>query len=155
MKWCNHLDVYRRIRVNQGSIEKLVNNFVDQLQTFWRQELITALGGNVGNVGNVGKLKNGDLSSSSGGGVVRNSHGVKRTPEDLEQLADRLVDFVKTNPGLRIEQINKQLGTTTKELALPIRKLIAEGRLRADGHKRSTTYAMPGEKKPDKKPKKR
>ena len=46
----------------------------------------------------------------------------------------------RTNPGLRIEQINKQLGTTTKDLALPIRKLIAEGALKAKGEKRSTTY---------------
>jgi len=47
---------------------------------------------------------------------------------------------VKANPGLRIEQINKQLGTTTKDLALPIRKLLAESAIQAKGRKRSTTY---------------
>jgi predicted HTH transcriptional regulator len=128
--------------VNQGSLQKLVNNFVDQLHDLWKQEIVDALGGKVGS------LKNGN-----GVGYGR---GVKRAPADLDRLADRFVDFVKTNPHLRIEQINKQLGTTTKELMLPIRKLIAEGRLKADGQKRSTTYAVPGEKKPaDKKPKKR
>ncbi len=44
------------------------------------------------------------------------------------------------NPGLRIEQINKQLGTTTKSLALPIRKLVAEKRVKTKGAKRSTAY---------------
>lgn len=128
--------------MNQGSLQKLVNNFVDQLHDLWKQEIVDALGGKVGS------LKNGN-----GVGYGR---GVKRAPADLDRLADRFVDFVKTNPHLRIEQINKQLGTTTKELMLPIRKLIAEGRLKADGQKRSTTYAVPGEKKPaDKKPKKR
>jgi hypothetical protein len=41
---------------------------------------------------------------------------------------------------MRIEQINKQLGTTTKDLALPIRKLISEGAITTKGQKRSTTY---------------
>ena len=56
--------------------------------------------------------------------------------------------FVKKNPGLRIEQINKQLGTTTKDLALPIRKLIAEGAIKAKGQKRSTTYFAGREARP-------
>ena len=51
------------------------------------------------------------------------------------------------HPGLRIEQINKQLGTTTKDLALPIRKLIAEGALKTKGEKRSTAYFASEKKK--------
>jgi len=53
--------------------------------------------------------------------------------------------FVKVNPGLRIEQINKELGTTTKDLALPIRKLVADKVISAKSQKRSTTY-FPGKK---------
>ena len=64
----------------------------------------------------------------------------KRSPEELEALAGRFAAFVQANPGLRIEQINKQLGTETRDLALPIRKLIADGVIRAKGRKRSTTY---------------
>jgi hypothetical protein len=67
--------------------------------------------------------------------------GAKRRPEDLEALSNQFASFVKSHPGLRIEQINKELGTTTKELALPIRKLIAEGLISAKGKKRSTTYS--------------
>jgi predicted transcriptional regulator len=59
---------------------------------------------------------------------------------ELDKLQDKFFSFVKDNPGLRIEQINKQLGTSTKDLALPIRKLIAEGEIKAKGEKRSTTY---------------
>jgi hypothetical protein len=36
------------------------------------------------------------------------------------------------------------LGTSTKDLALPIRKLIADGALKAQGHRRSTTYVVAG-----------
>jgi hypothetical protein len=75
----------------------------------------------------------------------RGTRGAKRTAEDLEALAGKLAAFVKSNPGLRIEQINKELGTTTKDLALPIRKLIGEGIVATKGQKRSTAY-FPGKK---------
>jgi len=73
-------------------------------------------------------------------GRARGGRGAKRSPEDLEALSQKFATFVKGNPGMRIEQINKELGTTTKDLALPIRKLIAEGLITAKGKKRSTTY---------------
>ena len=73
-------------------------------------------------------------------GRSRGGRGAKRTAADLEALSQKFATFVKANPGLRIEQINKELGTTTKDLALPIRKLIADGMISAKGQKRSTTY---------------
>jgi hypothetical protein len=76
-------------------------------------------------------------------GRPRGTRGAKRSAEDLEALCARLASFVKSNPGLRIEQINKELGTVTKDLALPIRKLIAESRIATKGQKRSTAY-FPG-----------
>jgi hypothetical protein len=78
-------------------------------------------------------------------GRPRGGRGAKRTAADLEALSEKFALFVKTHPGLRIEQINKELGTTTKDLALPIRKLIAEKVISAKGQKRSTTY-FPGKK---------
>jgi hypothetical protein len=77
------------------------------------------------------------------GGFARSrgrGRGGKRTSNELDQLADKFHTFVAKHPGLRIEQINKQLNTTTKDLALPIRKLIAEGSLKTKGAKRSTQY---------------
>jgi hypothetical protein len=66
--------------------------------------------------------------------------GAKRGADALEHLSKRFVQFVQDNPGLRIEQINKQLGTSTTELALPIRKLVSAGHITVKGQKRSTTY---------------
>ena len=77
----------------------------------------------------------------------RGGRGAKRTGDELEKLADNFHTFVMKHPGLRIEQINKQLGTTTKDLALPIRKLIAEGALKTKGEKRSTAYFANEKKK--------
>jgi hypothetical protein len=73
-------------------------------------------------------------------GSIGRGRGAKRSSDELERMADDFHAFVAKHPGLRIEQINKQLGTTTKDLALPIRKLIADGALKTKGAKRSTTY---------------
>lgn len=73
--------------------------------------------------------------------------GAKRTADELDRMADQFHSFVAKHPGLRIEQINKQLGTTTKDLALPIRKLISEGAIKTKGEKRSTTYFASEKKK--------
>jgi hypothetical protein len=64
----------------------------------------------------------------------------KRTQDQLAALADSFYSFVARYPGLRIEQINKQLHTTTKDLARPIRGLVASGAIKTKGRKRSTTY---------------
>jgi len=81
------------------------------------------------------------LNKRGGGGGTGTafSHG-KRGTSELEALGSRFVKFISDNPGQRIEQINKQLGTTTKDLALPIRKLIAEGAVKTKGTRRATTY---------------
>lgn len=83
-------------------------------------------------------------AAKSSKGAGRKPGVAKRDPAALEQLSKRFVEFVGANPGLRIEQINKELGTSTGELALPIRKLIASGEIMVQGHRRATTY-FPGE----------
>jgi len=66
--------------------------------------------------------------------------GEKRDPQLLEHLTERLRGFIAKNAGQRIEQIAVSLGTTTKELALPAKKLIAEKKVRTTGQKRATKY---------------
>nr|HEX4314172.1 hypothetical protein [Kofleriaceae bacterium] len=117
-------------------MQKLVESFVGQLSDLYRRAVTDALGGGGG-----------------GGGSVRRSRtgrgkGEKRSSDELDGLADKFVDYVHKNPGLRIEQINRELGTSTKDLALPIRKLIAEGVIKGKGEKRSRTYfATEGKRK--------
>jgi hypothetical protein len=66
--------------------------------------------------------------------------GAKRDPRVLEALTEKLDAFIKKNPGQRIEQIGKALGTPTKELALPVKKLITAKKISTKGQKRSTKY---------------
>lgn len=119
----------------QSDIQRLVDGFVAQLTELARKAAVEGLEQAL------------SRSGSRGGAVARlgrgRGRGAKRTSNELEKMQDDFLSFVGKNPGLRIEQINKQLGTNTKDLALPIRKLIADGSLKAKGKKRSTTY-FPG-----------
>jgi hypothetical protein len=81
----------------------------------------------------------GSARASSARSPVR-AKGTKRDPQVLQALTDELGTFIKNNPGQRIEQIAAALGAPTKDLVLPVRKLIAAKQIATKGQKRSTTY---------------
>jgi outer membrane biosynthesis protein TonB len=68
------------------------------------------------------------------------SKGEKRSPELIAKTTDALLAYVKSHAGQRIEQIAQGLKVTTKDLALPAKKLLAERRLKTKGQKRATQY---------------
>ncbi len=132
----------------QTEMNRVVQGFVAQITELARRAAIDTLESAFGGRAGRGAPAAVAIAPASSGrvGRPRGGRGAKRSSADLEALSERFASFVKANPGLRIEQINKQLGTTTKDLALPIRKLISEGVVNAKGQKRSTTY-FPGKKK--------
>jgi hypothetical protein len=127
----------------QHEMNQVVDGFVAQITELARRAALNTLEATFASHG-AGRAP---IAAPSQGaaqvGRSRGGRGAKRRPEDLEALCNQFASFVKSHPGLRIEQINKELGTTTKDLALPIRKLIAESKITAKGQKRSTTY-FPG-----------
>jgi hypothetical protein len=66
--------------------------------------------------------------------------GAKRPPGEIETLTAELGSYIKSNPGQRIEQIAKGIGTSTKELTLPVKKLLAKKAIKTRGQKRATQY---------------
>ena len=129
----------------QTEMNRVVSGFVAQITELARRAAIDTLEGALGKRGGGAVLAR---STASTGGSRRK--GAKRTGDELDKLADAFHAFVAKHPGLRIEQINKELSTTTKDLALPIRKMIGDGSIKTKGSKRSTTY-FAGEKKKSKK----
>jgi hypothetical protein len=131
----------------QIEMNRTVQGFVAQISELARRAALDTLeSAFTGRPGRGGGAR--DTAGSAGVAPVgrpRGGRGAKRTAADLEALSERFVSFVKVNPGMRIEQINKELGTTTKDMALPIRKLISERMIISKGNKRSTTY-FPGKK---------
>lgn len=79
------------------------------------------------------------LAAAPRGARLR-AKGAKRSPDELEELTNQLLAYVKSNPGQRIEQIAEGMGTSTKELNLPAKKLIGNKSLKTRGHKRATQY---------------
>lgn len=127
----------------QSEMSRVVASFVAEITEIAkraaRDQLDAAFGG--------GRSSGRAASSGSVASGRGRGRGVKRTSADLDKLGEKFYEFVKANPGLRIEQINHKLGTSTKDLQLPIRKMIADGSLKAKGKKRSTTYTAGSRKK--------
>jgi len=117
----------------QNEMNRVVSGFVHQITELARRAAIDTL---ESALGRGARGSNGLVPRGAG----RGRRGAKRTGQELDKMAENFHAFVGKHPGMRIEQINKQLGTTTKDLALPIRKLISEGALKTKGTKRSTTY---------------
>lgn len=128
----------------QAEMNRVVSDFVAQITELARAAARDMIDEALGKAGGKGGFTG--FGRTGGGGRGR-GRGAKRTSDELEKMADSFHAFVAKHPGLRIEQINKQLGTTTKDLALPIRKLIAEGALKTKGEKRSTAYFASEKKK--------
>lgn len=126
----------------QTEMNRVVSDFVAQITELARAAARDMIDQALGKANRGG----GGLVGLGGRGGRGRGRGAKRTSDELDGLAESFHSFVAKHPGMRIEQINKQLGTTTKDLALPIRKLIAEGAIKTKGEKRSTTY-FAGDKK--------
>lgn len=146
--------------VNNFSIEvaRVTGEFISQISKLARGAAVDMVNSAMSSVGAPGISSSGSVARSSSSAVERpptlisvglrsarmgrpvGIRGVKRSADDLGRTSESFLSFVASNPGLRIEQINKQLGSSTKDLALPIRKLIASGDVVTKGEKRSTTY---------------
>lgn len=126
----------------QSRINSLVEDFVAQVTALARQAATDTLANALGAAGNVARRGRPPASAApaSLGRPAKRAKGAKRAQNEIERTKSRVQDFIRSNPGLRIEQINRELGTTTRDLALPLKKLIADGAVRTEGEKRSTAY---------------
>lgn len=66
---------------------------------------------------------------------------VRRSAEDLEAQAARILAFIKKNPSSRAEQIGAAVGLSTGEMARPIAGLLSSKQLSKKGVKRATAYS--------------
>jgi hypothetical protein len=80
------------------------------------------------------------VSKKPAAAAAKRPFGAKRPPAELVKLTEKLGEYIKGHPGLRMEAIGKALATPTRELNLPIKKLLAAKKIRFEGHKRATEY---------------
>ncbi|MBI5538148.1 MAG: DNA-binding protein [Deltaproteobacteria bacterium] len=68
---------------------------------------------------------------------------IRRSTAQLAKAGDQVLKLLASNKkGLRIEAINKVIGTTTRELMRPVQKLLDEKKIRKVGERRATTYFL-------------
>jgi len=70
--------------------------------------------------------------------------GQKRSPDEIVKTTGELLTYITKNSGQRIEEIAKGVGHSTKELTLPVKKLLNDKKIVAKGEKRATRYFLAG-----------
>jgi len=139
----------------EARINDLVSNFINEITRLARssalETLERALAGAGGTVVKDVRVAKAPRSTGGGGSSVPSSSssakrgkGEKRPKAEIVKLQEQVLSHIRSNPGQRIELINKVLGTKTSDLALPLKKLIADGAVDTKGARRATTY-FPGD----------
>ncbi len=119
----------------QSEIRDLVERFAADVSALARKLAVSTLTGAFGGTSQAAARTKAPNGSRAKGG--------KRAADELQNSATKVQAFINENPGLRIGQINAALGTTTKDLALPLRKLVGAGMVKTEGTRRGTQY-FPG-----------
>jgi DNA-binding NtrC family response regulator len=123
-----------------AAILEAVESFVEQLRGLIQQAALESVQAalNGGSLSARRGLKPARVAPASA--PKRRRIGPKRLPEELDALVKKLHVYVAKNPGQRIEQIGRGLDISTKELALPVKKLKSERQISTKGQKRATVY---------------
>jgi len=132
--------------INQ-QIEARVQAFVQELSSLVKSAALDAVSGALGGAATAGaKGRRGrppgskNKKSAAAPSAARRGKRGKRTSAQVDQMAARVFDHVKKNPGIGVEKISKAFRLKSKELTLPIGKLLESKKLRTTGQRRGTKY---------------
>lgn len=127
----------------QSQVNDRVSAFVAEITELARKAAYEMLATSLDQEGAGGRAR---AFLTRGGALQSRRKGAKRTADELSAMADAFLAYVGEHPGQRMEVIAKELGYTTQELTLPVKKLLSSGKLQVEGQKRATSYylASPG-----------
>ena len=125
-------------------IRKTIEAFVEELSGLVRAAALQSVTEAFGAGGVPPRRGRGALPAAPVASGRGRSKGQKRAPEALAQLTESLLGAIKASPGQRMEEIAKGLGTSTGELTLPAKKLLAEKKIKTKGERRATKYYPAG-----------
>jgi hypothetical protein len=134
-----------------NKIDQILSKFAQELQAVIREQLsddvtaaVQAALGASGTMRNArAKARPSNLGSTGKASSKTRSSG-KRTSEEIAKQAEKILAVIKDNPEQRSEQIAQATKLTTGELVLPIKKLLADKKIKAKGKARGTMYTAVG-----------
>jgi predicted HTH transcriptional regulator len=124
-------------------VQNLVEKFASDLESLIRSRLSEKVHGAVSvalDERAAVPRRNGKASGTS----RRAPKGGRRSPEQIEKQAQKLLAHIAKNPDQRSEQLAEAVGLSTKELVGPIKKLLGAKKIKASGKARGTTYKAVG-----------
>ncbi len=118
------------------AIRQRVEDFVQDMTELVRQAALESVSAALGTPGPGSTQRPRGAKRPAAGFVSK--RGGKRTAGELEQQGSALVAMIRQTPGIRADQLAKALGVMTRDLALPIKKLLADKAVTKKGQKRAT-----------------
>jgi hypothetical protein len=138
-------ELSRAMREFDRRLQVSLTAFVSDIEVLLRRAAVGALEAALGEhaVAPIGRTiaARGEPARRPGARPVRPvTRRKKRSPENLARLTGALDAYIRKHKGLGVEAIGKAMGVSTRELALPMKKLLSERRIAARGRKRATRY---------------
>jgi hypothetical protein len=127
----------------QQSIEQQVGVFMRNVSDLVRQAAIEALGQAivVPAVAAEGSNRRKRRKTSNGKGKRRaRKPSSPRDPAEVSALTERLYEAIASQPGEMMEVLAPAVGCPATKLRVSIGHLVARGRVKKAGHRRSTRY---------------
>ena len=121
----------------QQQIRDRIEEFVNQLSQLVRQTALESVQDALGQGAGRRRGRGAGRAAGARGGRRK---GEKRSSDQIADTTKAVLGYVKKHPGEGVEAIAKGLSTATKELVLPIRKLVGDRQLKTKGQKRATKY---------------
>ena len=129
----------------EQQINQRVQTFVAEITELARQQALDTLSSALAGAGLLGHRRGARNGAGRRGARVAlaTSAGGRRSADQIDATCQALLSEIGARPGQRIEQIGTAIGMRTKDLALPIRKLVGQKQVRTEGQRRATRY-FPG-----------
>lgn len=127
-----------------SEIQARVSAFVRDLEVLVRQAALAAVAQALGGSGSAsaarGKGATKSARSNTPKAAAARSKGEKRDPKILARTVDQLLATITKKEGQGIEALAAATGVPSKDLTLPIKKLLKSGAISKTGEKRATKY---------------
>lgn len=127
-----------------SKLQDRINAFVEDVSAIVREAALEAvrdaLSTEAGAAASVGRPKAAAGRRRAPAKKTASGRRVRRSAEQLEELARKFLSYVQSNPGQRLEEIGVGLRIDTAELKRPVQLLLEADKLRTEGERRGTRY---------------